>query len=121
MTAEEAQRFADAWLAAWNAHDVESVLALFSDEVVFTSPVAARLIEGSGGAIRGKAALRDYWRRGIEHYPDLHFELVGVYAGVETIVLNYRNQAGALVNEVLRFDGARVSEGHGTYLSASGT
>jgi hypothetical protein len=25
------------------------------------------------------------------------------------------------VNEVLRFDGARVSEGHGTYLSASGT
>jgi ketosteroid isomerase-like protein len=116
VTAADAQRFARTWLAAWNAHDIESVLAHFSEDVTFTSPVAARIVEGSDGVIRGKDALRDYWSRGIEHYPDLHFELVGVYLGVDTIVINYRNQNGALVNEILRLEGTHVVEGHGTYI-----
>jgi ketosteroid isomerase-like protein len=117
MTAADAQRFARTWLAAWNAHDIESVLDHFSEDVTFTSPVAARIVEGSDGEIRGKDALRDYWNRGIEHYPNLHFEPVGVYLGVHTIVINYRNQNGALVNETLRLEGGtHVVEGHGTYI-----
>jgi hypothetical protein len=31
-------------------------------------------------------------------------------------VINYRNQNGGLVSEVLKFDGPFVVEGHGTYL-----
>ena len=42
--------------------------------------------------------------------------LVGSYAGISTLVINYRNQAGGLVCEVLHFDGPLVREGHGTYL-----
>ena len=48
--------------------------------------------------------------------PDLHFEVLGFYVGVRTLVINYRNQKGGLVCEVLGFDGSLVSEGHGTYL-----
>jgi hypothetical protein len=44
-----------------------------------------------------------------------------LYVGVSTIVINYRNHRGSLVNEVLRFDGELVVEGHGTYLSADAT
>jgi ketosteroid isomerase-like protein len=36
--------FAEDWLAAWNRHDVDAVLAHFHDDVVFTSPVAARVV-----------------------------------------------------------------------------
>jgi hypothetical protein len=114
----DAQAFAESWVEAWNAHDLEGVLDHFADDVVFTSPVAERLIEGSGGVIRGKAALRDYWREGLRRIPDLRFELLGVYLGRNTIVLNYRNQSGGLVNEVLTFDGGLVTSGHGTYLEA---
>jgi hypothetical protein len=32
------------------------------------------------------------------------------------LVINYRNERGRLVNEVLEFDGDRVRRGHGTYL-----
>ena len=32
------------------------------------------------------------------------------------LVINYRNQGGTLVNEVLEFDGGLVRRGHGTYL-----
>ena len=60
-----------------------------------------------------------YYRGPLERVPTLHFELLGVYAGVDTLVLNYRNQAGGRVSEVLSFDGALVRQGHGTYLGSS--
>jgi len=113
----QAQQFGDTWLAAWNSHDLEGVLAHFSDQVTFSSPVASRIVDGSDGVIRGKEALRAYWREGLKRYPDLHFELVGTYVGIDTVVLNYRNQNGTLVSEVLRFDGTLVIEGHGAYLA----
>ena len=41
--------------------DVEAVLAHFHDDVVFSSPIAARLLPDSLGVVRGKEALRHYW------------------------------------------------------------
>ena len=36
--------FAREWIDAWNAHDLERILSHYSDEIVFTSPVAAQLV-----------------------------------------------------------------------------
>ncbi|BBU22618.1 hypothetical protein I553_6179 [Mycobacterium xenopi 4042] len=66
--------------------------------------------------ICGKHQLCRYWTIGLDRLPDLHFDVEAVYVGVATIVVNYRNQQGRLVNEVLIFDGDLISEGHGTYL-----
>ena len=107
--------FVDGWLRAWNAHDLDGVLSHFADDVVFSSPVARRLIEGTDGVVRGKAALRAYWAEGLRRIPDLHFELVDVYTGVDTIVVNYRNQRGGAVAEVLRFRDGLVAWGCGAY------
>jgi ketosteroid isomerase-like protein len=116
----EARAFAEQWAKDWNAHDVDALLAHFTDDVVFTSPVAVRLF-GGDGVMRGKQALREYWSEGVRLIPDLHFEVLAVYAGIQTLVINYRNQAGGVVCEVLTFDGALVSEGHGTYLTKAGS
>jgi ketosteroid isomerase-like protein len=118
MDHAEAREFADSWASAWNAHDLERVLSHFADDAVFASPVAAQLIDGSDGVLRGKAALRDYWALGLKLIPDLHFTVLDVYAGVSAVVISYRNQKGARVSEVLIFDGPLVVEGHGTYLGA---
>jgi ketosteroid isomerase-like protein len=115
MPTPDATAFSQAWTRAWNDHDVEAVLVHFRDDVVFTSPVAARVIPASGGVVRGKAALRDYWLTALRVLPDLHFEVVDVYRGESLLVINYRNERGGLVNEVLMFDGDLVREGHGTY------
>jgi ketosteroid isomerase-like protein len=112
----DADGFAADWAAAWNAHDVEAVLAHFHDDVVFTSPVAMRVVPDSEGVLRGKDELRRYWAEGLRLIPDLHFTVEATYAGVSTVVINYRNQRGNLVSEVLIFDGDLVREGHGTYL-----
>ena len=115
MDHSEARGFADAWAAAWNAHDLDRILSHFTDDVVFHSPVAARIMPGSDGVVRGIEALRAYWAEGLRLLPDLHFEVLEVYTGIDTVVINYRNQAGQLVNEVLTFDGDRVSAGNATY------
>jgi hypothetical protein len=108
--------FAAEWVRAWNDHDVEAVLAHFHDDVLFSSPVAARLLPETGGVVRGKAALRDYWVTALGLLPGLRFEVIGVYRGESLLVINYRNHRGESVNEVLMFDGDLVREGHGTYL-----
>lgn len=121
MDADFARDLVDRWAEAWNDHDLEAILDHFAADVVFSSPVAAQLMPGSGGTVRGKAALREYWAEGLRRIPDLRFEVLGCYLGVDTIVINYRNQAGRLVNEVL-FIGADglITQGHGTYLSEGG-
>ena len=91
------------------------MLAHFADDVTFSSPVAAKVL-GGDGVVQGKPALRDYWVTALRGLPDLHFDLVGAYVGVDTLVINYRNQRGGLVSEVLVFDGDVVTSGHGTYL-----
>jgi len=118
MGTPEPTAFADAWVRAWNAHDLDALLVHFAEDVVFSSPVAAQLIEGCDGVLRGKPALRAYWSLGLERIPDLRFEVVGVYAGVTAIVIHYRNQKGGLVCEVMVFRDGLVVEGHGTYLGA---
>jgi hypothetical protein len=113
-----ARRFVDQWLRDWNSHNLESLLSHYSEDVVFTSPVAAALLERSDGVIRGKDALRRYWTEGLRRIPDLHFEVIGYYVGVRTLVINYRNQRGGLVAEVLVFEDSEIVAGHGTYLDA---
>src|SRR5512147_2996224 len=99
MDRARAEKVVDSWLRGWNAHDLDRVLGHFADDVVFTSPVAARVVPGSAGVIRGKQALRAYWTEALRRIPDLRFVVLGVYLGVNTLVLNYRDQTGRLVNE----------------------
>jgi hypothetical protein len=81
MPTPDPKSYADRWVRAWNAHDVEAVLDHFHDDVVFTSPVAARVVPESGGVVRGKVALRDYWSTALSQQANLQFEIVGVYRG----------------------------------------
>ncbi len=114
----DATAFSQQWARSWNTHDVEAVLRHFHDDVVFTSPVAAELLPQTAGVVHGKPALRRYWTAALQRIPDLRFVVEGVYQGVDTIVIAYRNQNNNLVNEVLKFQDNLVVEGHGTYLIA---
>lgn len=107
--------FAAKWCDAWNGHDVERVLSHFTDDVIFTSPVAATLFPETGGEIRGKEALRAYWQEGLRRIPDLRFSIERVFGGIDMVVIQYRNQKGARVSEVLEFENGKVRRGHGTY------
>ena len=92
MSVPDPTEFSASWAAAWNAHDLDAVLVHFHDDVVFTSPLAARVVPGSGGVLRGKEALRHYWTEGLRLIPDLHLTVERVHAGVSSLVIGYRNR-----------------------------
>jgi ketosteroid isomerase-like protein len=73
MNREWAEAFATKWIAAWNDRDVERVLALFSNEVTFTSPTAFAVT--GAATVRGKSALRDYWNTALSQIGSLRFSL----------------------------------------------
>jgi ketosteroid isomerase-like protein len=85
------QTFAHEWIAAWNSRDLDRILAHYAHDVVLTSPVAQRILQGDGN-VRGIQALRDYFTLGLQAYPNIRFELIDTLSGIETIVLYYRNQ-----------------------------
>ena len=94
MTRDEAWRLAKDWVAAWNAHDLDLIVTHYEENIVLTSPVAARLLGSPDGTVTGTANLRAYFQRGLEAYPELHFDLQDVFWGLNSIVLCYANQAG---------------------------
>jgi len=107
--------FAAGWIAAWNSHDLNRVLALFDEEAVFASPLALRVCPESEGVVRGKPALRDYWSRALRERPTLAFNLTSLFAGIDTLVIGFRGEDGVERAEILQFRAGLVIAGQGTY------
>ena len=104
LTEAEARHIAGDWIAAWNAHDLDRILEHYAHDVEFVSPFAVRLLGDPTGTIRGKEALRAYFGRALESYPELTFELFHVLCGVNSLTLYYRSVKNLLAAEVMEFD-----------------
>ncbi|MEK8089271.1 nuclear transport factor 2 family protein [Thermithiobacillus plumbiphilus] len=107
--------FARSWIDAWNAHDLDAVLAHFCEDFEFSSPNIVRVTGEASGRLRGKAAVRAYWSAALARLPDLRFELVDVLAGVDGLLILYRGHRG-LSAEVFEFDAnGQVRRGQALY------
>jgi hypothetical protein len=104
MTREEALRFAEGWAAAWNAHDLDRILAHYSDDFEMTTPFIVELAGEPSGTLKGKGQVGAYWRRALAGIPDLRFEVLDVFAGVGSVVLYYQAVLGLLGCQVFFFD-----------------
>jgi ketosteroid isomerase-like protein len=104
LTEASARNLASHWVRAWNAHDLDAIMSHYAEEIVLVSPVAARLLGGSSGAVQGKEALRAYFKRGLEAYPNLEFGLIDVLWGISSVVLYYTNQKGGKTAEFMEMD-----------------
>ena len=106
LQASVARELARDWVEAWNSHDLERILTHYDEEVILTSPVALKLLSGDG-TVRGKPALREYFRRGLDAYPELRFDLIDALWGTETIVVYYVNNVrGNKTAEVMLLNAA---------------
>lgn len=92
------------WIDAWNARDLERVLAHYADDVAVCSPLVAERLGVLDGWLRGKEQLRAYFAAGMRA-PQLRFELVEVLAGVHAYTMLYRRETGALVADCVELDG----------------
>lgn len=107
MTEIDAKEFALEWIGAWNARDLEAILSHYADDVVLVSPAAAKILNSSSGQVEGKTALRSYFQRGLDAYPNLRFELLDVLCGLSSVVLYYNNQKGTRTAEFMEVGAGR--------------
>jgi ketosteroid isomerase-like protein len=109
VTRDEAWNLANHWAAAWNAHDLDLIMAHYDDAIELTSPAAAKLLDAPGGKVVGKANVSEYFRRGLEAFPELHFHIEDVLWGVSSVVLYYTNQRGTHTAEFMEISAGTVT------------
>ena len=109
LTRAHAEEHVKSWIDAWNANDVDAVLALFDPDFEFVSP-KAQLVVGRP-ALKGRQEIGDYWRAALAKLGRVEFRLDSVTVDSERreAVILYRSMQGGVakhVAELLRFDAA---------------
>lgn len=102
------------WFAAFNAHDLEALLALYADTAAHYSPKLKVRRPETRGLISGKPALRAWWRDAFDRLPSLRYEVVKLTADDEQVFMEYirhvEGEEDLRVGEVLEIkDGSIVA------------
>lgn len=89
-----AMAFAREWVDSWNRHDMDSVLDHYTLDFEFCSPVITQLTGEASGCLRGREAIGRYWESALAKHPELHFKLLDVLAGIDSVTLYYQGHRG---------------------------
>lgn len=107
MVRSHAVQFAKSWIEAWNRRDIEQVLAMYVEDLSFTSPTALETL--GHPTVVGKRALRDYWQKALARVADLRFDLDRIVWDGETrelglVYTRCANGSSKRVMETFQFD-----------------
>jgi ketosteroid isomerase-like protein len=84
---------ARAWLDAFNAHDVDALVALYADDATHTSPKIRALHPDTGGKLVGKVTLAAWWRDANRRLPGLRYEPTAIVADETRAIIEYLRHA----------------------------
>ena len=101
---KDPKRFADEWIESWNSHDLKRILAHYSDDFEITTPMIRKLLGDDTGTLHGKGAIKQYWESALAKVPDLHFELIDIAVGIDSIVVYYKSILATRAMEVMYFN-----------------
>jgi ketosteroid isomerase-like protein len=111
-----ARDFAAKFLAPWNAHDVEAVLAALPGDFAWQFTVGT---EPTGAVYRGTAELRVGVEKLFATVPDIHYAIVDLHEGpnhlvMEVLVTGNNRDTGAALNfqacDIVLFDGTDADQ-----------
>ena len=110
-----ARQFAQEWVNAWNAHNLDLVLEHYEEDFVLQSPMITTITGDPSGRLLGKTAVRSYWSAALQRLPSLHFDLLDVLLGADCVTLYYRGHRGLVAETFFFNDGAKVVQAAATY------
>lgn len=93
MPATENLELARAWMRAFNAHDVDALVALYAEDATHTSPKIRALHPDAGGKLRGRDALSRWWKVANARLPGLRYEELALTASDERVFVEYLRHA----------------------------
>ena len=94
-------QFAAKWEKSWNSHDIQKIMEHYASDIVLISPIAGKLL--GNPEVKGFEAVKDYFIKGLQAYPDLKFRVLDVLYGEKSIVLYYVNQNNVKAGEFMQF------------------
>ena len=77
------------WLRAFNEHHLENLLSLYHDEAVHFSPKLKVRQPETNGLIKGKNALRAWWKDAFERLPQLEYREKTLTANDNRVFMEY--------------------------------
>jgi SnoaL-like domain len=78
------------WDEGWNNYDLDTIMAPFARDIVFSSPFVSRLTgDPERTTIEGFDALRSYIAGSLGRTPGIRYTVDAAYAGTESLVLVY--------------------------------
>lgn len=89
MISEQNKQIALKWFDAFNTHDLEKLLQLYHAEAQHFSPKLKIRRPETEGLIKGKSALRDWWKDAFERLPELRYEVKKLTADDEQVFMEY--------------------------------
>jgi ketosteroid isomerase-like protein len=111
---DEVRGVVKAWVDAFNARDLEAILALYSDDIVTETPLLLKFGRDAEPRLAGKPALRDYFTRALAAAGPIRFTPVHLAVEGEVALLEYDREAphGGRPGVVERFiiRGGRIVE-----------
>lgn len=109
--------FAKRYYEAWNARNLDQIIALYHEDIEFSSPYIAALGFAPDGVIHGRDMLKLYFQRALERAPDLTFTAEMIFVGARGHTLIYRNHRGERTAEHHEMDalGSLIVRAEATY------
>lgn len=105
MLSQQNVEIANRWFEAFNEQALEKLLALYDDNAGHYSPKLKLRQPETNGLVRGKDALRAWWKDAFEPIPSLHYIPTSLTANDERVFMEYIRQVDSepdmLVAEVL--------------------
>lgn len=84
------ESLASHWNRGWNTGDLNTIMAPFAVDVVFSSPFVPKLSgDPAKTTIDGYEAVRSYVADALRRTPGIRYTLDGTYAGTDAVVLIY--------------------------------
>jgi ketosteroid isomerase-like protein len=101
VTTPDVRQVLDEYRAAWLAHDVDAIVALVGDDVVYENPT-------SGVRAEGAEAFRALVVETHERWPDFTFDEHAFYVSADTGVSEWTARATAPDGRRLEWDGVDI-------------
>ena len=102
-----AESFAIDWIESWNEHNLDRILAHYTNDFQMSSPHIVTRMEIPEGILIGKEKVKAYWERGLELNPDLKFTLIDFFVGAGCLSIRYTNQENKMAVETFIFNNNR--------------
>ncbi|GGG64596.1 nuclear transport factor 2 family protein [Epilithonimonas arachidiradicis] len=112
IKSEELKNIANLWFKAFNEHNLESLLELYDDSAEHYSPKLKIREPETNGLIKGKNALRTWWKDCFKRLPTLQYEVNRLTADSEQVFMEYtrkvEGEEDMKVGEILEIKDGKI-------------